>query len=193
MIVLAPASSSSNAGQERIFASPMARMLAADKGINLASVSLRGSGFEGSITAQDVEKLSVPAAQTAQTVSGAVPPAQPVAGQKFVDLPVTNIRGVIAKRLLQSKQTIPHYYLSVRTNICFCRPYSQKFKTSFCIDVKVDVTMDSIMQMRQEFNAMLGKDGGKLSVNDFIIKAAALACRKVPEVNSSWQDTFIRQ
>lgn len=69
------------------------------------------------------------------------------------------------------------------------------YKTSiyFHISLQVDVTMDSILSLRQEFNGILGKDGGKLSVNDFIIKAAALACRKVPEVNSSWQDTFIRQ
>lgn len=53
--------------------------------------------------------------------------------------------------------------------------------------------MDAILQLRQEFNGLLAKEGGKLSVNDFIIKAAALACRKVPDVNSSWQDTFIRQ
>jgi pyruvate dehydrogenase E2 component (dihydrolipoamide acetyltransferase) len=53
--------------------------------------------------------------------------------------------------------------------------------------------MDSVLSLRQEFNTLLGKDGAKLSVNDFVIKAAALACRKVPEVNSSWQETFIRQ
>jgi len=89
----------------------MARMLAADKGINLASVSRRGSGFEGSITAKDIEQLGASApAQTSSVAASA--PAQPAPGQKFVDVPVTNIRGVIAKRLVQSKQNIPHYYLS---------------------------------------------------------------------------------
>ena len=53
--------------------------------------------------------------------------------------------------------------------------------------------MDAVISMRKEFNSSLEKDGGKLSVNDFVIKAAALSCGKVPEVNSSWQDTFIRQ
>lgn len=53
--------------------------------------------------------------------------------------------------------------------------------------------MDAVLAMRKEFNASLEKEGGKLSVNDFVIKAAALACGKVPEVNSSWQETFIRQ
>lgn len=53
--------------------------------------------------------------------------------------------------------------------------------------------MEAILAMRKEFNSSLEKEGGKLSVNDFVIKAAALACGKVPEVNSSWQETFIRQ
>merc|ERR1712071_635155 len=149
--------------------SPLARMLAADKGLNLSSLS-KGSGFEGSITAKDVASLSVaPTPVAAPLPTPAAVPLQPVKGQKFTDLPVSNIRGVIAKRLLQSKQTIPHYYLSV------------------------DVNMDAVISMRKEFNSSLEKDGGKLSVNDFVIKAAALSCGKVPEVNSSWQDTFIRQ
>jgi len=162
----APAAASSG---DRKFISPLARMLAADKGLNLSSLS-KGSGFEGSITAKDVASLSVaPAPVAAPLPTPAAVPLQPVKGQKFTDLPVSNIRGVIAKRLLQSKQTIPHYYLSV------------------------DVNMDAVISMRKEFNSSLEKDGGKLSVNDFVIKAAALSCGKVPEVNSSWQDTFIRQ
>nr|CAG4644923.1 EOG090X08YX [Leptodora kindtii] len=189
--VSAPAAAAAAAApsSSRIFASPLARLLAAEKGISLASVS--GSGFSGSVTASDVEKV-VPAPAVAAAPAPApvvaAPPAPvaapapaPVAtpspapapaatpGQAFTDIPVTNIRGVIAKRLLQSKQTIPHYYLTV------------------------DVNMDSVMSLRQDFNTLLGKDGGKLSVNDFIIKAASLACRKVPDVNSAWHDTFIRQ
>ena len=66
-------------------------------------------------------------------------------------------------------QTIPHYYLSV------------------------DVCMDNVISLRKEFNELLAKDGIKISVNDFIIKASALACKKVPEANSSWLDTVIRQ
>nr|CAG4641001.1 EOG090X08YX [Eulimnadia texana] len=154
---------------DRIFASPLARKLAAEQGLSLASVS-RGSGFSGSVTSKDLQGAA------AQAAPAAAAPAQPAAvaaapapGAKFTDIPVTNIRGVIAKRLLQSKQTIPHYYLSV------------------------DVNMDAVIALRQEFNGALSKDGVKLSVNDFVIKAAALACRKVPEANSSWQDSFIRQ
>lgn len=151
---------------DRIFASPLARKLASEKGITLASVS-QATGFEGSITAKDL--ASTKSVAPVAPVSTGTVQSTPVKGQKFTDLPVSNIRGVIAKRLLQSKQTIPHYYLSV------------------------DVNMDAVLSMRKEFNSSLEKDGGKLSVNDFVIKAAALACRKVPEVNSSWQDTFIRQ
>jgi len=91
------------------------------------------------------------------------------AGASYMDTPVSNIRGVIAKRLMQSKQTIPHYYLSV------------------------DINVDKIVALRKQFNNQLKGDGVKISVNDFIIKATALACRKVPEANSSWMDTVIRQ
>jgi len=172
VVTIAPVPSSSVANSsERVFASPLAKKMAAEKGISLASVS-GGSGFEGSITAKDLDKVSVapkPVAVVPPTTPSVAAPIQATAGQKYTDLPISNIRGVIAKRLLQSKQSIPHYYLTV------------------------DVTMDSVLSLRQEFNTLLGKDGAKLSVNDFVIKAAALACRKVPEVNSSWQETFIRQ
>lgn len=138
-----------------VFASPLAKTLARERGIDLANV--QGSGPGGRIRAVDLEKA----------VSSAMPLA--VSSAAFTDIPLTNIRQVIAKRLLQSKQTIPHYYLSV------------------------DVKMDRILRLRKDLNGMLDKEGMKLSVNDFVVKAAALACRKVPEVNSSWQETFIRQ
>ncbi|CAL1288752.1 unnamed protein product [Larinioides sclopetarius] len=148
---------SPGSGASRIFASPLARSLARDKGIDLSGV--QGSGPGGRIRAQDLEG-AVPSAPAG------MPSAAP---SQFIDIPMTNIRQVIARRLLQSKQTIPHYYLSV------------------------DVKMDRILRLRAQLNDMLQKDGVKLSVNDFIVKAAALACKKVPEVNSSWMDTFIRQ
>jgi len=86
-----------------------------------------------------------------------------------VDIPVSNIRAVIAKRLSESKQTIPHYYLSV------------------------DIKMDNALAMREQFNKMLEKDKIKLSVNDVIIKGMAMACKKVPEGNSAWLGNIIRQ
>ncbi|XP_053666806.1 dihydrolipoyllysine-residue acetyltransferase component of pyruvate dehydrogenase complex, mitochondrial isoform X4 [Anopheles marshallii] len=106
------------------------------------------------------------AAPTAGAPAGAV---SIPAGAAFVDIPVSNIRGVIAKRLLESKTTIPHYYLTV------------------------DVNMDQVTKLRARFNKQLEKEGTKLSINDFIIKAAAMACKKVPEANSAWMDTVIRQ
>lgn len=79
------------------------------------------------------------------------------------------MRRVIASRLSLSKQSIPHYYLSV------------------------DIQMDAILKLRTELNALQDSADAKLSVNDFIIKASALACKKVPAVNSSWMDNAIRQ
>lgn len=104
---------------------------------------------------------------------GAVQPVQPsvtaVSTSTGVDLPVSNIRAVIAKRLLESKQTIPHYYLSV------------------------DIKMDAALAMREQFNKLLEKDKIKLSINDIIIKGMAMACKKIPEGNSAWLGNVIRQ
>ncbi|XP_040006711.1 dihydrolipoyllysine-residue acetyltransferase component of pyruvate dehydrogenase complex, mitochondrial [Xiphias gladius] len=159
----------------RVFASPLARKLAAEKGIDLAQVS--GSGPEGRVTRKDIESFVPPkpapalaAAPTPATGPAAPVPAAPAAAAgTFTDIPISNIRKVIAQRLMQSKQTIPHYYLSV------------------------DVNMDQVLELRQELNAEVKAQNIKLSVNDFIIKASALACLKVPECNSSWMDTVIRQ
>ncbi|XP_075909834.1 dihydrolipoyllysine-residue acetyltransferase component of pyruvate dehydrogenase complex, mitochondrial [Petromyzon marinus] len=159
----------------RVFASPLARKLAADRGLDLATV--KGTGPEGRVTKHDVETFVPPVTATPTATTVAPPaaprpapttPAAPLAGD-FVDIPVTNVRKVIAARLLQSKQTIPHYYLSV------------------------DVTMDEVIGMRKELNEVVKEEKIKLSVNDFIIKATALACLKVPEANSSWMDSIIRQ
>ncbi|KAM6907739.1 dihydrolipoyllysine-residue acetyltransferase component of pyruvate dehydrogenase complex, mitochondrial [Xenentodon cancila] len=158
----------------RVFASPLAKKLAGEKGIDLAQVS--GSGPDGRITRKDIESFVPPRAAPAPTVAvaptpaaaPAAPPAAAPAGT-FTDIPITNIRKVIAQRLMQSKQTIPHYYLSV------------------------DVNMDQVLELRKELNEEVKAQNLKLSVNDFIIKASALACLKVPECNSSWLDTVIRQ
>ncbi|KAJ4930364.1 hypothetical protein JOQ06_019368 [Pogonophryne albipinna] len=156
----------------RVFASPLAKKLAADKGIDLAQVS--GSGPDGRITRKDIDSFvppkAAPAVAAAPAPAAAAPAAPPAAAAgTFTDVPISNIRKVIAQRLMQSKQTIPHYYLSV------------------------DVNMDQVIELRQELNAEVKAQNIKLSVNDFIIKASALACLKVPECNSSWLDTVIRQ
>lgn len=144
----------------RVYVSPMAKRLAEQRNIRLQG---RGTGLFGSFTSGDLDGLS------AQAPAAAAPPPTPAPGQAYVDLPVSNIRGVIAKRLLQSKQSIPHYYLTVEVNV------------------------DKLLALRARFNKKLEKEGVRLSVNDFIIKASALACKQVPEVNSSWLDTVIRQ
>ncbi|KAF2887497.1 hypothetical protein ILUMI_18676 [Ignelater luminosus] len=145
----------------RVYASPMAKRLAEQHNIRLQG---KGTGMYDSITSKDLDKLAAAPAGPAAPAHVPIPP-----GAAYVDIPVSNIRGVIAKRLLQSKQQIPHYY------------------------VTVDVNVDKIFALRQKFNKKLEKEKVKLSVNDFIIKACALACHKVPETNSSWMDSIIRQ
>ncbi|KAL6254256.1 hypothetical protein P5V15_014873 [Pogonomyrmex californicus] len=139
---------------ERIYASPLARRLAAEKGLNLQG--LKGTGLYDSITSKDLEHVAVRPKVTTVAPTG-------------IDIPVSNIRAIIAKRLLESKQTIPHYYLSV------------------------DIKMDAALAMREQFNKLLEKDKIKLSVNDIIIKGMAMACKKVPESNSTWLGNVIRQ
>uniref|UniRef100_A0A8C7A101 Acetyltransferase component of pyruvate dehydrogenase complex n=1 Tax=Neovison vison TaxID=452646 RepID=A0A8C7A101_NEOVI len=152
----------------RLFVSPLAKKLAAEKGIDLTQV--KGTGPEGRIIKKDIDSF-VPtkaAPAPAAAVPATAPGVAPVPTGVFTDVPISNIRRVIAQRLMQSKQTIPHYYLSI------------------------DVNMGEVLLVRKELNKMLeGKS--KISVNDFIIKASALACLKVPEANSSWLDTVIRQ
>eukprot|EP00823_Brevimastigomonas_motovehiculus_P004793 TRINITY_DN3279_c0_g1_i1.p1 TRINITY_DN3279_c0_g1~~TRINITY_DN3279_c0_g1_i1.p1 ORF type:complete len:502 (+),score=111.38 TRINITY_DN3279_c0_g1_i1:58-1563(+) len=147
---------------DRVVASPLARKMASDKDIDLSQVS--GTGPNRRIIRADLDEFQPSAAVGAG------------AGSAFRDLPLSNIRQVIAERLMQSKQTIPHYYLSS------------------------DINMKNIIKLRQELNQRLvdlakkqQKEPVKLSLNDFVIKAAALACRKVPAANSSWMDSFIRQ
>lgn len=150
----------------RIIASPYAKKLASQGGVSLQGV--QGSGPSGRIVAADVQSLlSSPGATPS---AGAQPAPQLKAEGEFADIPTSQIRQVIARRLLESKQQIPHYYLTVA-----CR-------------------IDKMMGMRASLNEKLAATaGGKLSVNDFIIKASALALKKVPEVNASWYGDFIRQ
>ncbi|NP_001358968.1 dihydrolipoyllysine-residue acetyltransferase component of pyruvate dehydrogenase complex, mitochondrial isoform 10 [Homo sapiens] len=152
----------------RVFVSPLAKKLAVEKGIDLTQV--KGTGPDGRITKKDIDSF-VPS-KVAPAPAAVVPPTgpgmAPVPTGVFTDIPISNIRRVIAQRLMQSKQTIPHYYLSI------------------------DVNMGEVLLVRKELNKIL-EGRSKISVNDFIIKASALACLKVPEANSSWMDTVIRQ
>jgi len=171
-ITTAPAKS----GGSRAFASPAAKKLAAERGIDLTQMS-SGSGMDGMITSKDVEKFKAPAVAAAAPQPGvSVPaPGQKLGGMPapmgsgFSDAELTNMRKTIAKRLQSSKHEIPHYYLTVECEV------------------------DNMMQLRSQLNSEYKDEGIKLSVNDFIIKATALASRQVPECNSAWMDTFIRE
>jgi len=155
----------------RVFASPAAKRLAAEKGIDLSQIQ-SGSGMDGMITSKDVEKFQPAAAAAPSAASFAAAPLSSFPSMPtgpVTDIEASNVRKVIAKRLQQSKQTVPHYYLTVECN------------------------MEKTMKLRKEINTSYEKEGVKLSVNDFIIKAAALSCKRVPACNSAWMDTFIRQ
>ncbi|KAJ2065213.1 pyruvate dehydrogenase complex dihydrolipoamide acetyltransferase component (E2) [Coemansia sp. S146] len=169
---------------DRIFASPLAKTLAKEKGVDLALV--RGSGPRGRIVKSDIEGFVASGASKAAAAStAAVTPAKaseaaaaasapapaakkPAASAGFTDIPLTNMRKVIATRLTEAKSTIPHYYLTQ------------------------NITMDNVNKLRHSLNTA-ANGAYKLSVNDFVIKAAASALRDVPDVNSSWQGEFIRQ
>jgi len=141
--------------------------VASERGIALAEVA--GTGPNGRIIVADVESF-VPAPKTAAAPAAAVA-ALPYDGREFEDTEPSTIRKIVAKRLLESKQTIPHFYLSI------------------------DCQMDALMGTRAQINSASPKDGDgqyKISVNDFVTKASALALRDVPEVNSSWMGTAIR-
>lgn len=149
----------------RMKISPLARKIAQDKGIDIKSLS--GSGDGGRIVKRDIDNYT-PQAAKAQQATAANPVAAvniPSGTESFTDAPVSQMRKIIAKRLAESKFTAPHFYL------------------------KISVTMDKAMEARKQINAL---GGAKISFNDFIIKASAMALRKHPAVNSSWMGDFIR-
>ncbi|EPX71795.1 dihydrolipoamide S-acetyltransferase E2 [Schizosaccharomyces octosporus yFS286] len=161
-----------NVKDGRIFASPIAKKLAEEKGVNLSQI--RGSGPNGRIIKVDVEnfKPAQPAAPSNKAAAAATTPAASAkdasAAGTFEDLPLSNMRKIIASRLTESKQVNPHYYVSVA------------------------IDAEKIVRLRAALNSMA--DGRyKLSVNDLVIKAVTAALREVPEVNSAWMGEFIRQ
>lgn len=153
----APAPPSPPAAPEgRIFASPLAKRMAAQAGIDLAALS--GSGPRGRIVKRDIE-----AALDARAAAPPQPePAAPAPPAGAVEIPNSGMRKTIAKRLAESKRTIPHFYLTV------------------------DCEIDALLKTRADLNAR--SDAYRLSVNDFVVRAAALALRKVPEANAAWTD-----
>jgi pyruvate dehydrogenase E2 component (dihydrolipoamide acetyltransferase) len=169
-------------GAGRIFASPLARRLAKTAGIEVGSIP--GTGPHGRIIARDVEAaksggVALRAAPPAPAQAHAAAPVQAMADDKIRALfepgsydvvPHDNMRRIIAQRLVLAKQTIPHFYLTVTCNI------------------------DKLLSAREDVNKTApkgadGKPAWKLSVNDFIIKALALALVKVPDANVTWTET----
>ena len=151
----------------RIIASPLARRLAAQKGLDLARIA--GSGPHGRIIKRDLEgaqPMAAAAPVAAVVAKPAVNELALFAEGSYEIVPHTPMRKTIARRLTQSKSTIPHFYLTI------------------------DCDLDALLEMREKLNARApkGDDGYKLSVNDFIIRASALALKRVPEAHASWTD-----
>ena len=161
--VASPVNPGSSQKAGRIFASPLARRIAADRGIDLAGLS--GSGPYGRILRRDVEAAPTVAeggaAATGRMMTGSVEQG----ASELV--PNNQMRKVIAERLQQSKQTAPHFYLSV------------------------DCEIDALLAARKSMNAA-ADEGIKISVNDLVIRAAAMALIKVPAANASWEGEHTR-
>jgi len=164
-----PAVASAKEGRIRI--SPLARKLATEKGIDYSGIA--GSGPHGRIVRADIVAASKAGGKLEtrnpklETADGAPLLSRgPIQAERTVA--VSNMRGTIARRLLESKTQIPHFY------------------------VEVEIDAEPLLALRQQVNAALEKEGVKLSVNDFILKACAEALRRVPAVNASWETTQIR-
>ena len=159
----------------RVSISPAAKRLAAEKNINLAEV--KGTGPNGRVLKEDVEafmtkkkepeaKPAAPAAPAAAAPPKPKAPVQIPGMPEFTDIELTNYKRVTAERLTEAKQTVPHFYVSIECEV------------------------DSMLKLREELNK---QSKSKISINDMLIKACAIACMKVPASNSAWMGGFIRQ
>jgi pyruvate dehydrogenase E2 component (dihydrolipoamide acetyltransferase) len=172
-----PAPAPARAEGTRIFASPLARRLAAEAGIDLRS--LNGSGPHGRIVKADIEAAQAagpaprppaapaPAAAPLATPAPALSAAAVAGTTPYHLVPATTMRKVIARRMVEAKQQVPHFYLSI------------------------DCEIDQLLKLRADLNAKApekGESAYKLSVNDFVIRAAALALRKVPTANAAYSE-----
>ncbi|MFK7942293.1 MAG: pyruvate dehydrogenase complex dihydrolipoamide acetyltransferase [Paracoccaceae bacterium] len=181
--VTAPASGVATGGGARVFASPLARRIAADKGIDLTQVT--GTGPKGRIVKADVEDFSPATAAVAAAPAPSAAPAPAASAmaagpsteavrkmyedRAYEEVPLDGMRKTIAARLTEAKQSIPHFYL------------------------RRDIELDTLLDVRKTFNAKLEKSGTKLSVNDFIIKACAMALQRVPGANAVWAGDRVLQ
>ena len=171
----APAVPARERGNGRIFATPLARRMAQQAGLDLGAI--RGSGPQGRIVKSDIEAALSPG-RVAPAPSGVVAQPMPAAlvltkervaalagNPPYTERPLNAMRRVIARRLTESKQTVPHFYLTI------------------------DCEIDALLKIRSELNAK--SEAYRISVNDFVIRAAALALRQVPAANASWSDDAI--
>lgn len=174
----APAPAAPVKDGNRVFASPLARRIAGQKGLDLSAIA--GSGPRGRIVKSDVEgataapKAAAPAAAATEAPKAAAPAAAMAQGPStdavlkmyegtaFEEVKLDGMRKTIAARLTEAKQSVPHFYL------------------------RRDIELDDLLAFRAQLNAKLGDRGVKLSVNDFIIKACALALQQIPEANAVW-------
>ncbi len=154
---------------DRVFASPLARRIAANKGLDLARIT--GSGPHGRIVKADVEgaqpEAVAPAEMPAPATMAPIPPGAETirkiyADRQYEEIPLDGMRKTIAARLTEAKQTIPHFYL------------------------RREIRLDPLLKFRSQLNSDLAERGVKFSVNDFIIKASALALIDVPDTNAVW-------
>jgi len=165
-VAAAPAAPAAATG-DRVFASPLARRMAEQANLDLAA--LQGSGPNGRIVKRDIEAalsagVAVPTAAPAARAPAAPTPAEPVTAD-YEEIPLNAMRKTIARRLTESKQTVPHFYLSI------------------------DCTLDRLLDLRKDLNSR--SDAYKISVNDFVIRAAALALKRHPDINSQWAETAL--
>ncbi len=171
-----PAPAAPVAGGERVKASPLARRIAANEGVDLAGVS--GSGPRGRVVKRDVEAAMASKPAAGAPAAAAAAPSAPAAAAapaasgwnpdlnglpEYEEIPNSGMRKTIARRLTESKQQVPHFYLTV------------------------DCELDNLLATRKQLNEKAG-DGVKISVNDFVIRAVSLALKKVPAANSIWTD-----
>ena len=154
----------------RIFASPLARRIAKDKGLDLSQI--KGSGPKGRIVRADVEGAKPGAAAPAPTAAP-TPTAAPAGasadmvarmyeGRDYEEISLDGMRKTVAARLTEAKQTVPHFYL------------------------RRDIQLDALLKFRSQLNKQLENRGVKISVNDFVIKACAIALQQVPDANAVW-------
>ena len=177
----APAPQAMPVDGQRVFASPLARRMAAQAGLDLGAIS--GSGPHGRVIKRDIEAAlaggapvrtaaPAPAAVAAPAALPAGPSAKESAdllGMAYAQEPLSTMRKTIARRLSEAKQTVPHFYLTV------------------------DCEIDELLKIRKELNARSGEGANayKVSVNDFVIRASALALKQVPAANASWDQSGI--